>query len=38
MLNQMMISYTLQDDDTLVESMKQYGSYLEATDRLFKLL
>jgi hypothetical protein len=38
MLNQMMISYTLQDEEALTRGMKQYSACMEATDRLFRLL
>jgi hypothetical protein len=38
MLNQMMISHTLQDDEALMQGMKQYASCREATEKLFKLL
>jgi hypothetical protein len=38
MLNQMMISYTLQDEEELTRGMRQYVDTLEASERLFRLL
>jgi hypothetical protein len=38
MLNQMMISYTLQDEEELTRSMREYVDTLEASERLFRLL
>ena len=38
MLNQMLISNTLQDDASLFKMMKQYRGYEEVTQKVFKLL
>lgn len=38
LLNQMMISNTLQDEAALYHNMKQYAGYQEVTDKLFTLL
>ncbi len=38
LLNQMLISNTLQEDDELYRAMKQYAEYEEVTQRVFKLL
>ena len=38
LLNQMMISNTLQDEKALYHNMKQYAGYQEVTEKLFKLL
>lgn len=38
LLNQMMISNTLQDENALYHSMKQYAGFDEVTGKLFKLL
>lgn len=38
LLNQMLISSTLQDETSLYQTMKQYAGYNEVTDKVFKLL
>lgn len=38
LLNQMLISSTLQDEATLYHNMKQYAGYDEVTQKVFKLL
>jgi hypothetical protein len=38
LLNQMMISNTLQDEKALHHNMRQYAGLCEMTDRLFRLL
>ena len=38
LLNQMLISYTLQEDEELHEAMKQYAGLDEMTQKVFKLL
>lgn len=38
LLNQMLISYTLQEDEELYEAMKQYAGLDEMTQKVFKLL
>ena len=38
LLNQMLISYTLQEDDELHQTMKQYAGFEEVTQKEFKLL
>lgn len=38
LLNQMLISQTLQDDLSLMHNMKQYAGYSEVTNQLFKIL
>ena len=38
LLNQMLISNTLQDDSSLFHMMKQYAGYEEVTQKVFKLL
>ena len=38
LLNQMLISHTLQEDNDLYRVMKQYSEYEEVTQKVFKLL
>ena len=38
MLNQMLISNTLQDEAALYKCMKQYKGYHEVTKEIFKIL
>lgn len=38
LINQMLISTTLQDENTLYHNMKQYAGYEQVTDTIFKLL
>jgi hypothetical protein len=38
LLNQMMISCTLQDEKALYHNMRQYAKLRDMTDRLFRLL
>jgi len=38
LLNQMLISYTLQEEEELHQAMKQYAGLDEMTQKVFKLL
>ena len=38
LINQMIISHTLQDDNTMYENMKEYNTFDIVTKNVFKLL